>query len=98
MLSQSISDMASSVGGGDQGDVGGAVLVFLPGAPIVLVNSPCIKYFKNFYVWTVRYTGENEISRVKNFLEKKAREFGQEWWILPLHSKIPQEELRQVIF
>jgi len=69
MLSQSISDMASSVGGGDQGDVGGAVLVFLP--------------------------GENEISRVKNFLEKKAREFGQEWWILPLHSKIPQEELRQ---
>ena len=47
MLSQSISDMASSVGGGDQGDVGGAVLVFLPGAPIVLVNSPCIKYFKN---------------------------------------------------
>ena len=50
MLSQSISDMASSVGGGDQGDVGGAVLVFLPGAPIALVNSPCIKYFKNFYV------------------------------------------------
>ena len=37
MLSQSISDMASSVGGGDQGDVGGAVLVFLPGAPISLM-------------------------------------------------------------
>ena len=37
MLSQSISDMASSVGGGDQGEVGGAVLVFLPGAPISLV-------------------------------------------------------------
>ena len=103
MLSQSISDMASSVGGGDQGEVGGAVLVFLPGAPIspVLdwIKFTSFKIFqKLMYVWTVRYTGENEISRVKNFLEKKAREFGQEWWILPLHSKIPQEELRQVIF
>ena len=42
MLSQSMSDMASSVGGGDQGgntkepEVGGAVLVFLPGALISL--------------------------------------------------------------
>ena len=42
--------------------------------------------------------GEQEIQRVKNYLEKRATENGKLWWVIPLHSKIPVDELNQVQF
>ena len=41
--------------------------------------------------------GEQEIQKVKGFLEKEgAKRGGKDWWIIPLHSKIPVDELNQV--
>ena len=38
--------------------------------------------------------GEPEIQRVKQFLERQSQQLREKWWIVPLHSRIPSEELQ----